>query len=292
MAINRDTKNFLTAKQCDKATGTFHLNDGGGLALIGRITEKGTQAKSWDYRYTLKGHKGRLSLGSYARIGLATAREMRDRYNALVGKNVDPRTWLAKQKAKHDEDREKDRTFGYCLAAWMAKNTWQTLQTPRQMKKSFERHVLFKKVGPSNIEFGSLKIEALDFAKHKGRAVALIKAVLAPVMDETLPTGIELAKRIHTVLTWAYGQGYIDDPLAGDCSPERPNSPLFVALGMANRLRDYEIDHHPAMPWQSVPEFMKMVRGPIADRRVQNRPWPKTLEYCRRVAKLKALGWS
>jgi Arm DNA-binding domain/Phage integrase family len=292
MAINRDTKNFLTAKQCDNARGAFYLNDGGGMALVGRITKKGTQAKSWDYRYTFDGHKDGLPLGSYARIGLATAREKRDRYNALLGKRIDPRKWRAAQKKKHDEDRDKDVTFAYALDAWMAKKKWQTMRTPKQVKKNFERHVLSKKVGPGNIAFGNRKIEEFDFAKHKTRAVALIKDVLEPVMDEKLPTGREIAQRIHAVLVHAYGKGWIDDPLAGDCSEERPQSPLFVALQMADRLRDYEVDHHPSMPWQKVPEFMTKVRGPIADRRVQNHPWPKTLELCKRVAALKALDWS
>ena len=77
-------RNKLTALAIKKAP-DGRLQDGAGLFLI----KKGDGGR-WIYRYQLHKRRRDMGLGSWPAVLLATARQERDRWAALVAKGVDP----------------------------------------------------------------------------------------------------------------------------------------------------------------------------------------------------------
>src|SRR5262249_39191571 len=72
--------------------------DGGGLYL----QVMGPGARSWVYRFTLKGRERYLGLGSASAIGLARARELATEARALRAEGKDP---IEERRHKRTEDR-------------------------------------------------------------------------------------------------------------------------------------------------------------------------------------------
>lgn len=83
------------------------LFDGDGLSL--RITQ--TQKKSWIYQYTHNKKRNNITLGSYTDLGLAQAREARDKFKRIVASGKDPK--IVKNMQIEDTQQAYINTIGY-----------------------------------------------------------------------------------------------------------------------------------------------------------------------------------
>lgn len=78
----------------------YRLNAGGSLFLIVRPSG----ARSWEFRWRRNGKINATIIGAYPEIGLAKARQGRDRIKAMLAEGRDPA--VDKQIAQH-EQRER-----------------------------------------------------------------------------------------------------------------------------------------------------------------------------------------
>jgi integrase len=103
-----DTK-CKAAKAKDKA---YKLADGGGLYL--EIMPNGS--KCWRMKYRYLGKEKRLAFGVYPVIGLADAREARERAKKLLAQGIDPSG--AKKDEKREAIRNAENTFKAVALEW------------------------------------------------------------------------------------------------------------------------------------------------------------------------------
>lgn len=81
----------LTALRVARATAPGMYADGGGLYLQVTVNgRKGEPAKSWIYRYTLRGRAREMGLGSLSAISLQEARNRVSEYRRQRHDGVDP----------------------------------------------------------------------------------------------------------------------------------------------------------------------------------------------------------
>src|SRR6516165_12662282 len=88
--------NRLTAKQVEKIKAAGDYCDGGGLWL----QVSGKNAKSWIFRFSLRGRAREMGLGSASRMTLAEARDERDKCNRLLRDHIDPIEHRKRQRAE------------------------------------------------------------------------------------------------------------------------------------------------------------------------------------------------
>lgn len=96
----------------------YTLADGKGLYLL----VKPNGAKLWRFNYykpyANPKKRALIGIGSYPDISLQQARQIKDEYNALLARNIDPQ--LHKQEIKLTEQNRLINTFAYVAEQWKA----------------------------------------------------------------------------------------------------------------------------------------------------------------------------
>jgi integrase len=133
-------------------------------------------------------------------------------------------------------------TFRQCAAAYLEAHgdSWRSDKHRRQWAASVER---------ANDAFGGLAVGDID--------VDIVVKFLTPIWRATAETGARIRGRIEKVLDWAAARKF----RTGE-NPARWRGHLEHLLGAKP-----EIEHHAAMPYGELPEFMAALRersGPIA----------------------------
>lgn len=104
--------NRLSARAVQTAKSGYHC-DGAGLYLL--VTPAGTA--SWVFRYTLRGKKREMGLGSAADFSLAQARERASAQRRLLADGIDP---IEARRATHALPDAIPRTWGEATADFIA----------------------------------------------------------------------------------------------------------------------------------------------------------------------------
>jgi integrase len=226
----------LTALKVSRAIKPGMYADGGGLYL--QVT--GTGAKSWIYRYMLRGREREMGLGSLSAVCLADARTKAVECRNLRQEGIDP---IDVRKKKRDQARLnaastttfKDAASSYInahRAGWRnPKHIWQwgaTLTTY------------------ANPIIGDLSLQVID--------TGLVLKVLEPIWPTKPETASRLRGRIEAVLDWATVRGY----RTGD-NPARWRGHLSKLLLARSKVR--KVKHHTALPYAELPDFMVALRG-------------------------------
>ena len=110
------TINQLTALKVLKIRKPGYHADGGGLYL--QVSQSG--AKSWIFRYSLRGRAREMGLGSLSKVSLADARAERDKYNRLLRDHIDPIEHRKRQRAEFARADTATVTFKEAAAAYCA----------------------------------------------------------------------------------------------------------------------------------------------------------------------------
>ncbi len=211
--------------------GSRALPHGGvvGLSLHPSAVTKG-QGK-WVLRYVspMSGKRRNAGLGSYPEVGIAQAAKeallMRDQ----VGQGLDPldERDLAKQKFKGIPTFKQATLI---LHAALSEG-WRSEKHGRQWLTTLEQYVF--------PVLGSVTLDQLQ-PSH-------IAAALKPIWLSKPETAGRVKQRIHAVMAWGWAHGYcVANPVD-----------VVVHLLAAQPNKATRTQHQPAMPWQSVPQFVR-----------------------------------
>lgn len=209
--------------------------DGGGLYLHVSVTG----AKSWIYRYMLAGRRRDMGLGSLNTISLADARARAADCRKQCLEGTDPLTHKKIKMRAAKADAAKALTFQECVDAYIEAHApaWKNDKHISQWTNTLRQYA-----GPV---MGALPVKSID--------LALVLKVLEPIWLTKSETASRLRGRIESVLDWAAVRGY----RTGE-NPARWRGHLETLLPKRSKVR--KIQHHPALPYKEIGEFMKALR--------------------------------
>jgi integrase len=209
--------------------------DGGGLYLhVGP-----TGAKSWIYRFMLRGKAREMGLGPLHTIGLAEARQRtldcrRQRFDG-----IDPLEARNAERAKAKLDAAKAITFDACAEAYIAAHraAWRNTKHAGQWNATLRTYV-----SPA---IGKLPIAAID--------TGLVTKILGPIWTEKPETASRVRGRVESILDYATTLGW----RTGE-NPARWRGHLENVLPARSKVR--KVEHHAALPWAEIGPFMAELR--------------------------------
>jgi integrase len=199
------------AKPGDKA---YSLSDGEGLLLV--VKERGT--KSWVLRYRLGGKERRAGLGSYPKVGLAEARELKTEFQRELALGGNP------LERKIEEQKEEARLRELKAATFTRlANEWYQQWGSERSHYSLEgvRHILDAYLLP---KFGERPVREIETRE-------LLSFVLE--IDKDKPCTAQRAKTVcGQVFEFAVSRGY-----AG----------FNIALNLKGALKSWRVRHRAAL---------------------------------------------
>jgi len=236
----RKLSNALTPLAVKNAKPGRHA-DGGGLHLL--VKESG--ARSWVYRFMLKGKARDLGLGAASGAGAITLADARDLASALrikVKAGIDPLE--QRQQASADAIAAAQAaqiagiTFKAVADAYIASNEtgWHNDKHRQQWKNTLASYVF--------PVIGDLPVATIGTAH--------VLQILEPIWRLKPETASRVRGRIETVLDAAKARGYRDGE-----NPARWRGHIAQILPARSRLTR---GHHKAMPYDAVPAFVGALR--------------------------------
>jgi integrase len=214
--------------------------DGGGLYLqVTANARDGSPAKSWIYRYMLRGKAREMGLGSLNAVTLQHARTKAFEYRQLRAQGIDP---IDARKAMRDQarlDAAKTITFKEAAADHIAAHRagWRNPKHAGQWSATLATYA--KPI------IGGLSVQTID--------TGLVLKVLEPIWTTKPETASRLRGRIELVLDWAKVRGYRQGE-----NPARWRGHLDKLLPARAKVR--RVEHHSALPYGVLPAFMDALR--------------------------------
>ena len=216
---------FLTAHKVKAVRQPGIYLDGRGLRLI--VNKCGS--KRWELWIKIRGRRRQLGLGVYPEVRLQDAREKADEIRRSARNGVD-------LQAKREAQRAGAVTFREVFETYFARKR-QQLGNKKHLKQ-----------WPSTMEtyvfpvIGNVPIEDVN-PDH-------IIRVLEPIWYEKDETAKRVLQRMEAVFKSAIRLG----------KREKASPCIGVAEELGTRHR--EARHHPAMPYESLPDFIARLREP------------------------------
>lgn len=228
--------NKLSAARVNSLKQPGRYGDGDGLWL--QIGPSGT--KSWLFRYERDGRERQMGLGPLALVSLAEAREKTHACRKILLDGRDPIEERRATRASARAEAAKGITFRDCAARYIAAHRagWRNAKHAAQWGSTLEAY--------ASPHFGDLHVGAID--------TALVLKAIEPIWTEKPETASRVRGRIESVLDWATARGY----RRGE-NPARWKGHLDHLLPRRQKLA--RVRHHPALPYQDVPEFMAALRA-------------------------------
>jgi integrase len=210
--------------------------DGGGLWL----QVSGTTARSWVFRYAIRGKRHQMGLGSINTIDLATARAKARVCRQLLLDGKDPLSERRGANAAHALREAKRITFDQCAAAYIDahRGTWKNPKHVTQWENTIATY--------ASPLIGSLAVADVE--------TDLVVKVLSPIWRNKTETAVRLRGRIECVLDWATVSKFRH----GD-NPARWKGHLENLLANPNKIAP--VKNHPALPWREIGSFIADLRG-------------------------------
>ena len=236
----RKLHNALTPLEVKNAKAGRHA-DGGGLHLL--VKENG--ARSWVYRYMLKGKVRDMGLGAAAgpeAISLSAARDKADALRMKVKGGVDPLAERHNEAANALAAAQAAQIAGITFKAvaedYIAANQdgWRNAKHRQQWQNTLDTYV-FPIIGD------------LPVAKV---GTAHVLQILEPIWKSKAETASRVRGRVETVLDAAKARGY----RAGE-NPARWRGHIAQILPARARLTR---GHHKALAYEKTPEFVAALR--------------------------------
>ncbi len=235
----RKLSNALTPLAVKNAKPGRHA-DGGGLHLL--VKESG--ARSWVYRFMLKGKARDVGLGAAGPggVSLANARDLAAVLRLKVKAGTDPLAERQQQAAEAVAAAQKATIAGITFKAvaerYIAANEggWRNDKHRQQWRNTLANYVY--------PVMGDLPVGDIGTAH--------VLQILEAIWTEKPETASRVRGRIETVLDAAKARGYRD----GD-NPARWRGHIAQILPARSRLTR---GHHRAMPYADVPAFMAKLR--------------------------------
>lgn len=225
----------LTAKGIETTRRAGYWADGGGLYL--QVTA--TRAKSWIFRFQLRGRAREMGLGSLNAVSLLQARQKAAECRRLLADGVDPLEARRAQDAAQALAEARSLTFRQCGETYIKAHTagWRNGKHADQWTNTLQTYAY--------PVIGSLPVADVD--------TALVLRILEPIWTAKHETATRVRARIEAVLDWATARGY----RAGD-NPARWRGHLEKLLPEIKKKE--RVRHHPALPYGDMSEFMAKLR--------------------------------
>lgn len=215
--------------------------DGGGLNLL--VKENG--ARSWVYRFMLKGKARDMGLGAASgpeAISLSAARDKADALRMKVKAGVDPLAERHREAAEALSAAQAARIAGITFKAvaedYITANeeSWRNAKHRQQWANTLATYVY-----PI---IGELPVADIDTAH--------VLQILEPIWKAKAETASRVRGRMETILDAAKARGYRDGE-----NPARWRGHIAQILPARARLTR---GHHRALAYEKVPEFVAKLR--------------------------------
>jgi integrase len=225
----------LTAAAVSRASKPGYYGDGAGLYL--QVSSTGT--KSWIFRYSRAGKERQMGLGALHTVSLSDARDKAKECRASLLAGTDPLDARNAEKLASKLEEAKTVTFDYCATEYIAahRGSWKNAKHAAQWKSTIATY--------ASPIIGSLPVSSID--------TALVVKVLQPIWQTKTETATRLRSRLENILDWATVSKF----RAGE-NPARWKGHLDNLLADPNKVA--RVEHHAALPWQEVGEFMADLR--------------------------------
>ena len=225
----------LSALAVSRAKNPGMFADGGGLYL--QVSAGG--ARSWIYRFSLNGRAREMGLGPLHTISLSDARAKATDCRQLRLAGVDPIEARKEGVAKARLEAAKAITFKDAAEAYIESHRagWRNAKHADQWRATLDAYAY--------PVLGSLPVQSVD--------VTLVMKILEPIWTSKTETATRVRGRIECVLDWASARGY----RLGDNSA-RWRGHLENLLPKRSKVQ--AVQHHPALPYEAVGEFMALLR--------------------------------
>jgi integrase len=235
----RKLHNALNAVTVKTAKPGRHA-DGGGLQLL----VKDTGARSWVYRFMLKGKSRDIGLGPAGPggISLADARDLAAALRLKVKAGIDPLAERQRAEADAKAAEQATKVAGVTFKAMAEthiaanKDSWRNAKHKQQWENTLKTYAY--------PVFGELPVAEVD-TPH-------VLKVLEPIWREVPETASRLRGRIETVLDSAKARGYRQGE-----NPARWRGHLAQILPARTKLSR---GHHKAMPYDAIPAFVERLQ--------------------------------
>ncbi|HML93415.1 integrase arm-type DNA-binding domain-containing protein [Methyloceanibacter sp.] len=192
-----------------------------GRGLYLQISQAGT--KSWVFRYTLYGRTRDMGMGPYPTISLKEARERAEVQRKLLVDKIDPIETRRNERDEARSDTLSSTTFKDAAKQFLAVHepTWRNDKHKQQWRNTLEDYAF-----PT---LGTRPVAAID--------AALINDAVASIWTTKRETARRVKQRIERVTQWV-----------------RDGKP------MPSKDANVGVKHHPALPFDEIPEFMAELR--------------------------------
>jgi integrase len=209
-----------------------------GLGLYLQISQYGT--KAWLFRFMRDGQARKMGLGPVHTVTLAMAREKATEARRKLLDDIDPIEQRKETRQAIRLEAAKALTFKECAEKYIDahKSGWKNAKHSAQWHATLDTYV--------HPIFGSLSVAAVD--------VGLVLKALEPIWNTKPETASRVRGRIESVLDWATARKY----RSGD-NPARWRGHLDHLLPARSKVA--KVQHHSALPYIEICEFMDQVRG-------------------------------
>ena len=223
--------NRLSARAVDAAKEPGLVADGGGLYL--QVARSG--AKSWIFKFMLKGRSREMGLGSLKAVSLAKAREKAEICRSLKADGVDPIQARDAEQKKNIASAGKSITFEESADAYIAAHEagWRSAKHASQWRNTLAAYAY--------PVAGRLLVSDID--------TGIVMQILQPIWRLKPETAGRLRGRIERILDWATVSGFRQGQ-----NPAQWRGHLENLLPAKSRI--HNVKHHPAMPYQEIPNFL------------------------------------
>lgn len=210
--------------------------DGAGLYL--RVGPSG--AKSWVYRFMLRGKARTMGLGPLHTLSLADARDAAQAARQKVNAGIDPIADREAEAAIRAREAAPVLTFRQCAERYIAaqESAWSDDNYRAAWVSALERFA-YPVIG--------------DMAVRDVDTPAVLK-VIEPLWNDRTATASRLRSMIEAVLDWATAR----DEREG-ANPAAWRGRISKILPSPAKVRP--VRHHRALPYEKAPEFMAAVRA-------------------------------
>jgi integrase len=240
----------LTALKVARVKKAGMYADGAGLYL--QVTGDGQTkiAKSWIYRFTLRGRSREMGLGPLSVFGLADARAKAAECRRLTYEGIDPIEARRAQRTQAALEAAASLTFKNCTEQYIAAHGtgWRNAKHAAQWSSTLKTY--------AEPVIGALPVRNVD--------TALVMKIVEPLWSKKPETASRLRGRIEAVLDWATVRNYRQGE-----NPARWRGHLDKLLPSRAKVRS--VKHHAALPYNELPAFMTALRaqGGIAARALE-----------------------
>jgi hypothetical protein len=211
-------------------------------------------SRSWIFRYTSPTQLKRreMGLGALETRSLAEARKASLELRKMVMDGLDPAEERAKSKSTAVQAISNGITFvkaaALCIKSKRAE--WKNIKHAEQWESTIATFVtpFIGKIRVDQITTGHIaKLLEQEIKKKSGE-------VEGPFWNVRTETATRVRQRIEVILDWCTAHGY----MKGE-NPARLKGALAHLLPKANKIQ--KKNHHPALPFLQIGEFMKELRA-------------------------------